>query len=279
MPTLIDRGIQKIKRDFNRSRKHLLQNFQTPIKDKQVLFIVGAQRSGTNMLLKLFDQIAWTRTYNEDNYLAFSKQLRLKDREQILPLLKGNAHCFVFKPILDLQLLPQLLADFPNAKAIWIFRHFHDVSNSAKRNWQTAQRHIIKHIATQENDFVRWYCENLQLSDRELIRSFYSEKLTEEEAGVLKWYLRNQFYFSLGINQRKDVLLLEYEELVKDPTKELKKIETFIDASIPDTAANHIFTSSIRKHQFPTISQSIQNLAQGLHENLQSAKQKAHSKH
>ena len=76
----------RIQRDIKRWRKHRKQNYHG--QDQQILFICGVQRSGTNMLLKVFDNLPYTRTYNEDNPLAFTtkpmyNKMRIKRFKEI----------------------------------------------------------------------------------------------------------------------------------------------------------------------------------------------------
>ena len=178
------------------------------------------------------------------------------------------------KPLNDSQHIPSLLNEFPNSKAIWIYRHYQDVTNSAKNRWSNAQRHIISHIAEKDNTWDRWYTEGMKDSDRDLIRSFYEKDISEEKAGILKWYLRNLLYFDNNLKKDSRVLLLNYESFVTKPEKEISKIEAFMQLPpFPKESYKHIFRTSIKKNTPKVLDLRTRKLADEMLERLKNAYQ------
>lgn len=274
---MIARIANYIERSAKRSLKHAIQYFNSTSKQSKPIFVLGSQRSGTNMLMKLLDRIPCTRTYNEDNYHAFlkspiSEKMRLRPWPVILNLLKSPAKLTIFKSIKDSQLAIELLSTFPDSKIIWIYRDFKDVADSASKKWQgTAQRHIIRHIAEKGDDWNRWYCQNISKEDREFIKSRYHDKISELECAILKWYLRNRLFFQLNLQSNDHVLLINYSSLIQNPDKHLVLIQKFLNLKpIKKSYLDHLFDSSINKSiNLSEVSPETLSAAKGLLNNLQ----------
>jgi len=231
-----------------RAIKHSKQHWATGPHRPRALFICGSQRSGTNMLQGVLNSSARTRVYNEDHPKAF-KKYRLKELGEISNLV-NRAPCpwVVFKCIMDSQHTRQLLNQFPESKCIWIFRDYRDVAESAERKWMDAQRHIIRNIAERDHTWDRWYTETLSDERRELVRRLYYPEMTELTAGAIKWYLRNQLFFDLKLQDCADrVLLVNYNRLVTNPNQEFDRVGRFLKLSIPQSAYGHVHDRSLQK--------------------------------
>lgn len=261
---LLSRAIKKVQRFKGRAFKHASQALSASHKEARPLFIVGAQRSGTNMLLNVLDKSLETRTYNEDHPAAFEKY-RLKDR-QVRDRILRKASCAwgVFKPLCDTQHLDQLLADHQDGKALWILRDYRDVANSASVKWGHAQRHIIQHIAEKDDQWTRWYCERMSPERRSKVRTLYHADMTEHTAAALKWYLRNILFFDLQLQHRSDdVLLLRYENLVQHPAS-FQQIFDFLEIPYSPSYTRDVFEDAVGKNKAPQIESAVEALCEDL---------------
>ena len=262
---MLGRINHKIARTIRRLVKHGRQYL---IKKKnsgqQVLFILGAQRSGTNMLVSVFDKFPFSRTYNEDDPSAFSKTMRIKSPGHIRALLDCPASLIVFKPIIDSHKAREFLNEYPNSKIIWIYRNYLDVANSATVKWKDAQRHIVRHIAEKNNSWDRYYTEALTDQDRDFVRSLYSKDMSEVSAGVLNWYLRNRLFFKLDLEKEERVLLVNYERLVLNPDREFSRIGQWLGVGFDPSYYHHLFKTSVKKSDPDEIDDEIQEISQDL---------------
>lgn len=267
--TLVNRVIRKIKRVTNRQLKRTRQRFLFPKITTYPVFIIGTQRSGTNMLMNMLDMSLDVYTYNEDNATAF-KNYRIRDRLTREKLL-NRAHCkwIAFKPICDLQHSVELLDSHTGSKAIWIFRDYRDVANSAIKLWGREQYDHIERLVTQD-DCSHWFCESVGSDVREVMRHFYERGISDHEAGVLKWYVRNHWFFSQDLVNREDqVLLVNYEHLVTDSAAVGQRVFDFLGIEFHSPFVHKIHRASVRKDSFPEINQEIESLCRQLMDRLE----------
>jgi hypothetical protein len=188
------------------------------------LFVLGCQRSGTNMLLAALEASPETWTYNEDNPRAF-RRFRLRDPQRIASLTeRARCRVVVFKALCDSQHADRLLERFPEAKVIWLLRGYSPVVDSAVRKWGDGQLRLVRRIAG-DAPFDHWLAERLPDHRRELVRELVARDLSLHSAAALKWYLRNELYFDRELDRRVDrALLVRYEDVVADRVGRLSEV-------------------------------------------------------
>jgi hypothetical protein len=100
---------------------------------KTPVFLVGTQRSGTTMLTDILGRVPLCRAYHEaDN--AVMEDMRLQEREVVERVINSEVRpLLIFKPINDSQCTLDFLETYNNARAVWIYRDYNDVANSALR--------------------------------------------------------------------------------------------------------------------------------------------------
>lgn len=253
------------------------------------LFVVGAQRSGTNMLMDVLEQSLDAWTYNEGEPEAFRKY-RLRPAHKIERLVQNSPTPVVaFKPISDSQHTDQLLERHAGSKAIWIFRRYQDVANSALRRWGHLELARIRRLATkepwtplpeesltdeQEIFLTRssWLGERLPAELWRLVNEIYDEGMTDASAASLKWYLRNSLFFSLNLDRNPEsVKLVRYEDLVSNPTAHFGDIFQFLQITFDPSFVSSVVKTSIAKHPFPEIDSRVAALCEDLTRQLESA--------
>ncbi len=257
----------------NRFRKAVLQRAQHLDSAPSPLFIVGTQRSGTNMLEGILDGSLDTWIYNESNPRAFNKY-RIKDLETQRQLI-SSAHSkwVVFKPLCDSQNIDILLDNHPNSKAIWIYRRYQDTANSAVHKWGEIQLNMIRTVVTKPES-KRWFCERLSPEIRQIVTNLYHDDMSDHTAAALKWWLRNVIFFELDLLKRgKQVLLVEYEKLVVNPEQVSRVIFDFLDIPFDAKYVEQISSSSINKVPFPDIDPQVAALCDDLLDRLKRAEQ------
>lgn len=244
--------------------KYLLQKSRRLDARPAPLFIVGCQRSGTNMLLDVLGRSLETWIYSANNPRAFDNR-RIKPAAELRPLLQ-TARCrwLVFKPLSDSQNIDRLLVDHPDGKAIWIFRQYQDVANSAVRSWDKWQLAHIRRVATQA-DWHHWMVDRMRRERRQLVKRHYHDAMSLHSASALKWYLRNQIYFDYGLDEQPGrVLLVKYEHLVRNPVRAFNALFNFLELRFAPTLVSKVYHTSINKEPFPSIDQGVARLCDTL---------------
>ena len=262
------RRFQKIRRGVFRRWKQLRQRFVHPSGMRQLLFIVGCQRSGTTLLSRIFEQDMNSASYGEASIFSHTTEpyrLRLRSMDEIdAQIVDTPARLVVLKPLVESQNILQLLNHFTESRAIWLFRDFRDVAASNLRKF--GNQNSIKDLRIiAEGSSEDWRNEGLSNEMRDYVRSLYTENMSPVDAAVIFWIVRNQLFFDLALDQDRRIHLCKYEALTTDPIVVMKQIYDFIAQPYPDgniTAETH--PRSIRKGKALTISPLIDERARSL---------------
>lgn len=233
------------------------------------VFVVGCQRSGTNMLTRVIDRSPHAWVYPEDPYSAAFRDHRLRSPEVVDRLIRRSvAPTVAFKPICDSHLTDELVARHERSKAIWIYRGYRDVANSAVKNWGTHQVDIARWIVERNWEILDWRGERLGTEVDGLIRRVYRAEMSPQEGAALFWYTRNHFYFELGLDEEDRVLLVQYEDLVAHPAEAFRRVFEFIRCPFDPAFVSDVFLSSIGKTEFPAIDPRIESACEELQARL-----------
>ena len=222
-------------------------------------FVVGAQRSGTNMFMDTVERSPLVWTYNEGAASAF-RQYRLREPERIARLVRrGPARAVVFKPLCDSHLTDRLLEQQPGSKAIWIYRSYPDVINSGVKMWGGNER-AMRWISEGRWLDLGWRGERLSLEAIDLVERHYKEGLSPAEATAMFWYLRTSFFFELGLYRDPRVLLVRYEDLVGDPERSFRRCFAFLGCEFEPGYVADVVTTSVGKEDPPPLRSEISAL-------------------
>jgi hypothetical protein len=244
LSTLVD----KAQRQAKRSSKHLWQRLNLDADEKMPLFVVGSQRSGTTMLMKVMEKSRYMRVFQEHSRRAFQSNWRLMPSEVIKSLIdESHAPVVVFKPLCDAHLSDKLLNEYPGSKAVWIFRDYHDVANSAVNKWNEHLKDVMRQITEGDWEALGWRGERLGDENIALVKRLYTPDMTPQDAASLQWYLRNQFYFALGLDTNPRVLLMRYEDLVLEPQMEMQRLMHFVGTPFENSIIEDVSDRSIGK--------------------------------
>lgn len=196
------------------------------------LFLVGVQRSGTNLLAHGLDELPEFHVYNEGNTKAF-ENYRIRALPTIERLVgKSRARFVLFKPLCDSQRTPELLAHFgPRARAIWAYRNVDGRVRSAIAKFGDSNLRVLRTFAAGEEQkpWNTWQIEGLSAENADFIRSFDLDSLSAESGAALFWYLRNALYFELGLDRRTDTMLVDYDALLAEPERVATGVCRFLE--------------------------------------------------
>jgi hypothetical protein len=196
------------------------------------LFLVGVQRSGTNLLAHGLDELPEFQVYNEGNTKAFDNY-RIRALPTIEALVGKSGTKFVlFKPLCDSHRTVEMLEYFgTRARAIWAYRSVDGRVRSAVAKFGDSNLRVLRAFAAGEEQkpWNTWQIAGISAESAAFVRSFDLDSMSAESAAALFWYLRNALYFELGLSQRADIALVNYDEFLSEPRRVAVGLCRFLD--------------------------------------------------
>jgi len=214
------------------------------------IYLVGVQRSGTNMLVRGLEASPAFEVHTENDRRAFHRFI-LRSDEIVADVIRRSRHRYVlFKPLCDSHRVDELLA-LPGVRpgrAIWAYRDVDDRARSAVAKFGDANLRALRQIASGDGHTL-WQGQRLSQDSLDLLRSFDHTAMTPYTASALFWYLRNRLFFDLGLDHRDDVLLVSYEALVADPETRMWMLCDFLGFHFRPQLAAHLEPRTPRRHR------------------------------
>lgn len=192
------------------------------------VYLVGVQRSGTNMLARGLAAAPEFEVHNENDRRAF-RRYRFRSDERIAALVNDSRHRYVlFKPLCDSHDIARLLdaLPVPPGRAIWAYRDVDDRARSAVAKFGAANLQAMRAVAS--GDAVSWQAQRLSETTLAALREFDYAAMTSETAAALFWWARNSLVFDLALTERDDVLLCSYDALIAHPEPTMRTMCTFL---------------------------------------------------
>jgi hypothetical protein len=246
-------------------RHHRVAGTATPV------FVVGVQRSGTNMLVRGLERAPSFEVRNENDDAAFHRFL-LRDDATIRALVQRSGHEYVlFKPLCDSHRIAELLDRLGTTsagRAIWAFRDVDGRVRSAVAKFGGEGLRALREVAEGKADV--WQAGGLSDERLRQLRSFDLEHFSHESAAALFWFLRNSLYFDLGLDRRDDVLLASYGRFVEDPDASMRRICDFVDVDYEPEMVAHVDARAASTSRVE-IDPEVRRLCDGLTARLEAA--------
>lgn len=255
---------RKLERWMLLARKSLAHQLMPRRSRQRFVFIAGAQRSGTNMLMDILERSTATDVYHERDRRAFEDYI-MRDPEVIRELAaRSKAPVFVIKSLCELDRLPRLMQEFQPSQMVWIVRDYRDMINSALVSFPSLPGSVrdIYH----DRNASGWRSKGMSDATYEQIRALYHEGMDDGSAVALFWYMRNVLFFENGFDQNSRVALTLYEQLVTEPETELKRVFDFLHLDYSSFISKHIFASSVRRRPAPTLDPKVDALCDALYD-------------
>lgn len=242
--------------------KALLQRCRGTSTGRTQVFVVGMQRSGTNMLVDCLERSYQTDVYHETDPRAFDQYL-MREPAVIRQLVQRSpAECFVIKALCELDRLPMLATAFAPAKIVWIVRDYNDVVNSARVSFKSLPGDMTRLAA--DRDGADWRGRGMSDATHVLLRRLYTPGSSADTAIALFWYLRNILFFEQGWDRDPRVLLVRYERLVTQPEQEFRRLFTFLGLRYAPRISRHVFAHSIGRRETPAIAPEVRAVCEDL---------------
>lgn len=237
------------------------------------VYVVGLQRSGTNMLMRGLDEAPETEVRNENDRVLFHR-FRIRSFEVLRSTVLASKQQFVFvKPICDSQLLDTLLdvEGLAPGRGIWVYRDPDARARSEVSKFGPANLLALRDIAA-GNGGARWQGERLPDASVDLIASFDLATMTPFTAAVLFWAVRNRLFFELGFDRREDVLLVSYDAFAANPSAEMQRLCRFVGVRYRPELDEHVDRRVSHGTQPLEIDPRVRLLASQVHERLEAAR-------
>ncbi len=236
----------------------------------RVVFILGCQRSGTTMLLRIFERDWNAQTYREQSILSRdAASLRLLPVAQLKGIFaRQRAPLIVLKPLVESQHATALLNALPQGRVVWMFRHYRSVaaSNLAKFGKRNGIDDL-RPLATGEVD--NWRADSVPAEVRAIVQAHFSENMSPWDAAVLFWYVRNTLFFAQSLERNPRARLCRYEAVLDAPRSSLQNLYAWLGRPFPgEHLARFVHTGAKREiPRFPLLS-DVERLTEGLWQQL-----------
>lgn len=256
-----------------------------PAGSARAVFVVGVQRSGTNMVLRGFDRLPEIEVHNENDRGVFDR-FQLRDDDVVRDVVRRSRHELVmFKPLCDSHRTADLLAAMvppgfvPAAlpRAVWVYRGVDGRARSAVRKFGDVNRRVLTEIARGDG-LDRWQAQRLSRSSLELIRECDPERLSPESAAALFWVVRNRLYFEQGLHLRRDVHLISYERFVAEPEDEALALAAFLGVSPRADLWEHVDRRAVYSPRLD-LDERVRRAADELEDELWLLAERCHRRH
>jgi hypothetical protein len=234
--------------------------------EKQVVFVSGVQRSGTNMVMEVLDRSMETDVFMETDRRAFD-HYEMRDISTIRRLVaRSGSGRVVIKALLEAHRLAGLMEAFAPAKAIWIFRAYEDMVNSYMANWPGGRNQLDAIV--RERTGGNWRANGMTDETLEIVRRHYRPEMNDASALAVFWHYRNQLYFDQGLDRDPRVMLLQYESMVTEPEEYVCGIAQFLGVRPTKAMIGIISPASVRKRPPPDIAPDVRALCEAMYRRL-----------
>jgi hypothetical protein len=219
-----------------RSTHGVASGLSTPV------FLFGAQRSGTNMVVRGLERSPEFAVHNENDRRVFVRyELRgMSTVRQVVE--RSHARYTLFKPLCDShradQLLDQIGTTMP-PRSIWAYRGMEGRVRSSLSKFGDHNLTVLSDIAAGRS-LDRWQAQGISPDTMELIRSFDWEQVSPASASALFWYVRNRILFDLRLNDRPDLVVVSYRDLVKQPREAFEPVVNLLGLRFSEDFIAHI---------------------------------------
>lgn len=237
------------------------------------VFLVGVQRSGTNMITRGFEESREFEVHSENDRRVFARY-QLRSDEEVQSVVGASRHRFVlFKTLSDSHRIDHLLDNIQSGRpgrAIWAYRAVDDRVRSAVAKFGDANLRVLGEIAAGSGS-GRWQAQRLSDESLALIRSFDYNQLSAASAAALFWYVRNALYFELRLHQREDVTLVSYGSLIEDRRVAMRGLCAFVGCTFDHRLIARISARPTSAHGPLDLDPRVRSCCDGLGERLDEA--------
>jgi len=234
------------------------------------VYLVGLQRSGTNMLARGLDIAPEFEVHNENDRAVFDHFL-LRDDAVVRRVVLASRHDYVlFKPLCDSHRVDHLLDSLGTpspGRAIWAYRDVDGRVRSAVSKFGRNNLLTLRDIAAGKGADM-WQAQRLSPATLAEIETYDYATMTAETAAALFWWMRNGLFFETGLDRRDDVLLASYQDMLASPVDAMQAICRFLGLTYRPALIEHIAPRGARSPRPLDIDPRVRALCDHLQDRL-----------
>jgi hypothetical protein len=273
-----DRLDPRRRRRLKRGRRAWQHDHATTSGGSSLVYMLGVQRSGTNMLARTLEELPTFEVYYESDSRVFRRFL-LRDPSVVAAELRRNRSPHVLVKALSdshraVELIEEARASGRACKVIWLYRSYEARARSAVSKFGDINQRVMTAIAAGEGARV-WQSQGLSARSLKSVRAAVAEGLDAPSGAALFWLVRNQLYFELGLDRRDDCLLVSYERLACDPVAELQRVCAFLGIKYESHMVSAIDVQRPGKGSSVAIAPSVRLACEELSLRLEAAARRA----
>lgn len=254
---------EKISRQVIINSKKVIELFKSSSRQTKLLFILGSGRSGTSMMTDVFMRDLRIDSLAEDDPRVANKNYML-NLERIKPAIMASKYDhIVIKPILNSFKCAYLLDFVEGSKAIWMFRNYKDVVLSSLELFGDLVAGYLKKLV-ETNQGNNWIAQGIHRDTLEMIRKMDFQSFSNVDWMSLVWWSVNRTIIIDGLTKRKELLLIQYEDLARHPVKYLQRIYEHIGLDYKLNTHKYIHSRSIGRDKELLVEANIAELCDSL---------------
>jgi hypothetical protein len=237
---------RKAKRVRKFARRFALNALAGGRPQTQVLFIIGAQRSGTRVPLVALEGAPDILTYREGARPYFQRGLLAAEETLDRLFAQCLFPVLVLKPLCESHRARQLLARFPGSRLLWIFRGYEDTVASTALKWSSgidAVEQIVQGRLRPDD----WRGGGLTPELLDAARRLYEPALNLHHANAMLWYLRSRVLLDLNLFDCPNAMVVKYEDLTSDPARHFPRVFRFIGQPLKPAYLTPVHRNSSRR--------------------------------
>ena len=264
--TMFTQYQEKIYRRLIHYKKKLLFGVRTPCNNTLPVFIMGCGRSGTTMMINIFERDDRMQTLGENNPKV-AKNYMLVNEKIGLAIEYCKNPVLIMKPILNSFDASRLLKTYDRAKIIWILRDCKDMVASSIKKFGPVVSGYMKNLVLFKKG-NNWLSLGMPTATLEMLSKINSNAFTDHDWMALVWWSVNRTIMLDRLYESDRFLLLKYENLVRNPDAVLRWVYEDIGLQYKYRASKYIHPMSVGKgaaiQLHPHVREICENLAEDL---------------
>jgi len=257
---------EKIYRRLICYKKRLLFANRRPYHNTLSIFIMGCGRSGTSMMVNIFQRDDRIEALAENDPKVAQNFMLVY--EKIAPAIEYcKAPVLIMKPILNSFDASRLLEMHDRGKIIWMLRDYKDMVASSIEKFGPVVSGYIKNLVLFKNG-NSWLSSGIPSETLNMLSNIDSTAFTDYDWMGLVWWTVNRTIMLDRLYQSGRFLLLEYENIVRHPDAVLTQVYNYIGLQYKDRAGKYVSAASVGKGAdipiHPYVRELCENLAHDL---------------
>jgi hypothetical protein len=208
-----------------------------PSDQRQVVLILGCQRSGTTMLQQTFLDRSWRVLILEEHDRRLVGNVPGEAKWLDYPTVFARIRRLPFevvavKPLVESDRFKELMDAAGTGRAIWMLRHYEEVARSNLRCFgpENPYRDLQPF---RSGDALDWRYRGASQETRDTVIELLDDGLEPLDAAALFWWTRNQLYFDQRLWEDDRIRILRYERAATGSDEVIRALSHYVGVPLP----------------------------------------------